>query len=199
MTKFDQWDQPFPHAFEQAIAALDQSRRRLRSRRAVATSTPTAIPIRWSRSPLYGRWPALVDRVLTAPDGTTRLPNAQNWIHRLNLDPRFRVAAGLGTDVVQSNDQKYMAAPRGSRSATCSPRTRVCASRSWRRRSPAAMHETHVASLEPSRAVPADRAGAPSHHGQPHHGRRAAAGQRGAAGGDVWRVPPRRPARARRS
>ena len=29
-------------------------------------------------------------------------------MHRLNLDPRFRVAAGIGTRVVQDQQEKYM-------------------------------------------------------------------------------------------
>jgi hypothetical protein len=108
VTKYDQWDQPFPHPFEAAIAkfinlADDYSR-----------NTPSAVnpdgdPDPVITSPLYGRWPALVNRVLRAPDGAM-LPNSQNWIHRLNLDPRFRVAAGFGTEVVQANDQRYMEA-----------------------------------------------------------------------------------------
>jgi len=36
-------------------------------------------------APLYGRWHALTNRVLEAPDGTT-LPNDQNWISA----PEFR-------------------------------------------------------------------------------------------------------------
>src|SRR5262249_26292610 len=31
-----------------------------------------------------------------------------NWVHNLNLDPRFRVAAGFGTYVVQDNQEDYM-------------------------------------------------------------------------------------------
>ena len=45
-------------------------------------------------SPLYGRWHALTQRLLTNRDGTPA-PNDTNWVHRLNLDPRFRVAAAL--------------------------------------------------------------------------------------------------------
>jgi hypothetical protein len=52
--------------------------------------------------PLYGRWHAAVERLLTAADGTP-LPNDRNWIHELNLDPRFRVSAGYGTRVIQKN------------------------------------------------------------------------------------------------
>lgn len=108
VTQYDQWDQPFPHPFETAMAdrinlADDYTRD------AASAVNPEGDPDPVITSPLYGRWPALVKRVLKASDGTT-LPNDQNWIHRLNLDPRFRVAAGFGTDVVQANDQSYMAA-----------------------------------------------------------------------------------------
>ena len=34
-------------------------------------------------------------------------------MHELNLDPRFRVAAGFGTDVVQKNQEDYMDAAWG--------------------------------------------------------------------------------------
>ncbi len=57
--------------------------------------------------PLYGRWHAAVDRLLTAADGTD-LPNNRNWIHELNLDPRFRVPAGFGTRVIQKHQEEYM-------------------------------------------------------------------------------------------
>ena len=38
------------------------------------------------------------------------VPNADNWLHELNLDPRFRVAAGFGTGVVQARQEELMAA-----------------------------------------------------------------------------------------
>ncbi len=57
--------------------------------------------------PLYGRWHAAVDRLLTASNGTP-LPNNKNWIHELNLDPRFRVPAGFGTKVIQEKQEEYM-------------------------------------------------------------------------------------------
>lgn len=57
--------------------------------------------------PLYGRWHAAVERLLTAADGTS-LPDNRNWIHELNLDPRFRVPAGFGTRVIQKHQEEYM-------------------------------------------------------------------------------------------
>jgi hypothetical protein len=53
--------------------------------------------------PIYGRWHAAVDRV-TPPAGAT------GWVEALNLDPRYRVAAGLGTQVVQDRQEDLMAA-----------------------------------------------------------------------------------------
>lgn len=57
--------------------------------------------------PLYGRWHAAVDRLLTKADGTPA-PHQKNWIHELNLDPRFRIPAGFGTKVIQENQEEYM-------------------------------------------------------------------------------------------
>ena len=58
-------------------------------------------------APLYGRWHALTQRLLTNRDGTPA-PNPTNWVHRLNLDPRFRVPAAFGADVVETNAEEYM-------------------------------------------------------------------------------------------
>src|SRR5262249_11917427 len=52
-------------------------------------------------APLYGRWHALVDRV--QPFTAHR-----NWINELNTDPRFRTVAGMGTRVIQTNQEDYM-------------------------------------------------------------------------------------------
>ncbi|HEX7837765.1 MAG TPA: hypothetical protein VF469_09895, partial [Kofleriaceae bacterium] len=53
--------------------------------------------------PLYGRWLAKANRLSTAPNA------APPWFHQLNGDPRARVAAGLGTLVVQSEQQQLLA------------------------------------------------------------------------------------------
>jgi hypothetical protein len=58
------------------------------------TPDPLIVP------PIYGRWPAAaasVDR------------NASGWLNELNLDPRYRAAAGLGTQVVQKDRTKLLA------------------------------------------------------------------------------------------
>lgn len=54
--------------------------------------------------PIYGRWHAAVTRL----DPTAPAPLGTNWLHELNLDPRFRAAAGFGTQVVQKNQEDYM-------------------------------------------------------------------------------------------
>ncbi|MEM7372560.1 MAG: hypothetical protein AAF587_28325 [Bacteroidota bacterium] len=59
-------------------------------------------------APLYGRWHALTQRLLKERDRTTDVSNRDNWVHELNLDPRWRVAAGFGTKVVQQNQEDYM-------------------------------------------------------------------------------------------
>jgi hypothetical protein len=51
--------------------------------------------------PLYGRWHALVERVRPFAEH-------RNWINELNTDPRFRAVAGMGTKVIQQNQESYM-------------------------------------------------------------------------------------------
>lgn len=51
--------------------------------------------------PLYGSWAANRFALAGAPDG---------WFRELNLDPRTRVAAGLGAEVVRRNQEDLMTA-----------------------------------------------------------------------------------------
>jgi hypothetical protein len=96
---YENWDQPYPDGFEQAVAAFvdlpDD----------YAAASPTGDPL--ITAPLYGRWHSLTQRLLTQRDGTPA-PHPTNWVHRLNLDPRFRVPAAFGTDVVETNAEQYM-------------------------------------------------------------------------------------------
>lgn len=49
--------------------------------------------------PTYGKWHA----------GTFKLQNGKNdWVHDLNMHPTHRAAAGLGTRVVQQNQEQFM-------------------------------------------------------------------------------------------
>jgi hypothetical protein len=51
--------------------------------------------------PIYGQWHA---RVHTVPD------QRPVWLRQLNLDPRGRVAAGLGGEIVKANQEDFMQA-----------------------------------------------------------------------------------------
>ena len=57
--------------------------------------------------PLYGRWHALTSRLLTKEDGSPA-DNTKNWVHDLNLDPRWRSTANFGTNVIQDKQEDYM-------------------------------------------------------------------------------------------
>jgi hypothetical protein len=62
---------------------------------AIGASDPVVAP------PIYGSWHAGVDRVeLPAQDA--------GWVPAVNLDPRYRAAAGLGARVVRKNQDAYL-------------------------------------------------------------------------------------------
>lgn len=52
--------------------------------------------------PIYGKWHALKTS-LTQPSESDN-----DWLHELNLDPRYRAMAGLGAEVVRTNQEEYM-------------------------------------------------------------------------------------------
>ena len=122
---YENWDQPYPDAFEVALAkfinlADDYANQTPAAANAASGITPSGAGISQPivpdiandpdpliTSPLYGRWHALTQRVLFNSDGTTA-PNSTNWVHRLNLDPRFRVPANYGVEIVEANAEEYM-------------------------------------------------------------------------------------------
>jgi hypothetical protein len=122
---YENWDQPYPDAFEVALAKFinlpdDYANQTPASANASSGITPSGAGISQPivpdiandpdpliTSPLYGRWHALTQRVLFNSDGTTA-PNVTNWVHRLNLDPRFRVPANYGVEIVEANAEEYM-------------------------------------------------------------------------------------------
>ena len=57
--------------------------------------------------PIYGRWHAMIERVLEDRD-LNPIHHNYNWINELNLDPRYRVPAHFGTRVIQQNQEDYM-------------------------------------------------------------------------------------------
>jgi hypothetical protein len=87
-----QWTDPIAPTFETALAGIvNQPGQNL-------VIAPGADPL--LAPPLYGRWHAA--RALVTP-------GVPNWFDQLNLDPRWRVAAALGTRVVQENQEALMA------------------------------------------------------------------------------------------
>lgn len=112
--KYEDWDKPYPDAFETGLAKFINLPDDYEAMTPAAANAATALgpgisddPDPLITSPLYGRWHALTQRLLTKRDGTPA-PDATNWVHRLNLDPRFRVPANFGTEVVEANAEEYM-------------------------------------------------------------------------------------------
>jgi hypothetical protein len=120
VTKYDEWDEhPYPHKFSTAIAKrinladdyVDSTKNiaAVNEEAGIVIENNIGDPDPVITSPLYGRWHALQQRLLK-DKADADLSNNKNWIHELNLDPRFRVSAGLGTKVVQKSQEEYMQA-----------------------------------------------------------------------------------------
>ncbi len=117
---YERWNaDPYPHPFTEAMAARinladdyvnsDKPVGEINRDAGIVTAHDETDPDPVITSPMYGRWHALQQRLLKDRVGND-LPYNSNWVHELNLDPRFRVAAGLGTGVVQKNQEEYMQA-----------------------------------------------------------------------------------------
>ncbi len=109
--KFEKWDAPYPDQFEDKLAAFVNLPDDYATKDPDAANTASGVgggsPDPLITAPLYGRWHALTQRLLTKADGSPA-DNSSNWVHRLNLDPRFRVPAGFGADIVETNAEEYM-------------------------------------------------------------------------------------------
>lgn len=53
--------------------------------------------------PIYGKWYANVEGTATVDPAKTT-----SWLEQLNLDPAFRVAAGLGAEMVRENQEDFV-------------------------------------------------------------------------------------------
>ncbi|SKB39539.1 hypothetical protein SAMN05660776_0937 [Salegentibacter holothuriorum] len=120
VNKYDNWDQdPYPHYFQKDLAAFINLADEYSVKTAARANKDAEIGLDPQineedkdpliTAPLYGRWHALQQRLLQSREGS-EVPNKQNWIHELNLDPRYRVPAGFGTGVIQKNQEEYMEA-----------------------------------------------------------------------------------------
>jgi hypothetical protein len=111
----ENWAQPYPHPFQRDLAAVinladtyaDHTAATANAATGVAGVVASSDPV--ISPPLYGRWASQTPRLLTKANGDP-VPNADNWVHQLNLDPMYRVPAGLGTEVVQKQQEELMAA-----------------------------------------------------------------------------------------
>jgi hypothetical protein len=116
--KYENWDEPYPHLFQQRLSELINLADAYAAKTVAQAHAETALsdldpndlnPDPLITPPLYGRWHALTRRLLTEVDGAAA-SHRDNWVHELNLDPRFRVPAGFGTQVIQQNQETYMEA-----------------------------------------------------------------------------------------
>lgn len=123
--KYENWDAAYPHPFQRALAELlnladDYTQKTTAQAHEEAEDldlsefeNDDADPDPVITPPIYGKWHAKTERLLfrrkeEGEDDFTQLPNVHDWIHEANLDPRFRVPAGFGTNVVQKNQEEYM-------------------------------------------------------------------------------------------
>ena len=98
--KFDEWAIPFPRRFQQRLATLINLPDTYQQ--SGTTSDPLIVP------PIYGRWHAAVERLVVS---TASTPEERTyWLNELNLDPRYRAAAGVGTTIVRKSQEEYMEA-----------------------------------------------------------------------------------------
>lgn len=120
LDKLDAWGYDrLPHPFQKQIAALlnlpddysykpaDNANVNAKANGLPVGSNDDADPL--ITPPIYGRWHAMVERVLKDREGHP-IHHDYNWINELNLDPRYRVPAHFGTRVVQENQEDYMLA-----------------------------------------------------------------------------------------
>ncbi|MET0793618.1 MAG: hypothetical protein ABW061_19010, partial [Polyangiaceae bacterium] len=120
--RFEHWADPTPHPFQRELAAFvnlaDEYATKTAEQAHESPALPDPIgalpggvtdPDPLITPPLYARWHALTQRLLTRREGTPA-PNLGNWVHQLNLDPRHRASAGLGTKVVREGQETYMEA-----------------------------------------------------------------------------------------
>ncbi|HSD47850.1 MAG TPA: hypothetical protein VLB87_14580, partial [Pyrinomonadaceae bacterium] len=98
--KYDDWAKPFPRPFQTKLAEFLNLPADYED--TGTDEDPLIAP------PIYGRWHAAIRRLLEGPVDPD--VDRERWLNELNLDPRYRVAAGFGTAVVQTNQEDYMEA-----------------------------------------------------------------------------------------
>ena len=113
--KYDEWADPYPQPFQKQLAAfVNLADSYQQTGPAVNADEELDESIQEETDPLvtppiYARWHALTERLLEELDGTA-VPHRTSWVHDLNLDPRWRIAAGFGTKVIQEHQETFMEA-----------------------------------------------------------------------------------------
>ena len=115
--KYDNWDQnTYPHKFQKDLASFinladdyDFKSAEVANQDANMGGDSDEDKDPLITAPLYGQWYALTNRLLYKRDGNDLDINS-NWLHQLNLDPRYRTSAGFGTGIIQKNQEDYMEA-----------------------------------------------------------------------------------------
>jgi len=95
-SKSDAWDPLVSLPFQKALSKILNTPWEL-----ATTEVPNPDPV--VGPPVYGCWPAGAHRV--APENAESPP----WLNELNLDPRNRATAAIGTRVVQEQQEQLMA------------------------------------------------------------------------------------------
>jgi hypothetical protein len=96
----DPWPDESRAPFQTALATILNTPREMLTKVA-ADKDPIVAP------PIYGCWQAGVPEVVVPPSPAPR--SLPFWLNELNLDPRTRVAAGMGTRVIQDQQEQLMA------------------------------------------------------------------------------------------
>lgn len=118
---YDQWYDSYPHPFQKQLTAFINLADEYTNKTTADAHSDSGLDIEDENPndpdplitpPLYGRWHALTSRLLSKEDGSP-VDNNQNWVHDLNLDPRWRTAANFGTNVIQDKQEEYMDAAWG--------------------------------------------------------------------------------------
>lgn len=99
-TRFEGWGKPYPHPFQTELAKLVNLANDYTTNGLGTDEDPIIVP------PLYGRWPSQTQRLVPSEGD----PEQKKWVQELSLDPRHRVAAAFGTQVIQKNQENYMEA-----------------------------------------------------------------------------------------
>lgn len=113
--RYENWATPFPRPLQEDLSSLVNLSDDYAQEAALAANQASGLGIDVQNDPdplitppIYGMWHAMAKRLLKERNGTAITTN-KNWLHELNLDPRFRVAAGFGTRVVQDQQEQLMA------------------------------------------------------------------------------------------